>query len=133
MSGDMSLHLSSVLAAAPDVAPDCHRCRKPSTMWYTRYSNRKGNAGRPYYKCLPCGKFLVFADERGNDPTNALCFCGETSKRQVSGPDKRKPRQIHYVCRVGGCDFYKVHLTAKGEAIRLSKDLVREFTKLRII
>lgn len=42
------------------------------------------NVGCPYLKCVPCYKFLVFNDTRGNDPNDPLCYCGVSSKRQSS-------------------------------------------------
>lgn len=93
-------------APAPDTAPDCYKCGKPSILRITRISNRKGNARRPYYKCQSCDKFLVFKDERGNDPRNPPCHCRVSSKMQIAGREKRVSRGLHYVCRLGQCDFY---------------------------
>ncbi|MCJ1474880.1 hypothetical protein MMC13_003540 [Lambiella insularis] len=95
------------LAPAPTTAPICFECGNPGRRFITSQANQKGNAGRPYYKCVADGRFLCFADQRGNDPTNPPCDCGESSKRQISGSNKSVPRQVHYVCRLGGCDFYQ--------------------------
>jgi hypothetical protein len=45
-------------------------------------------AGRGYFKCESCDKFHCFQDTRGNDPRNPSCYCGASSKTQVSGPEK---------------------------------------------
>lgn len=77
------------LAAPPDEPPICFRCDGPSKKLITRTSNRNGNAGRPYYKCRFCDEFLAFADDRGNDPANPLCYCGKSSKREVACREKK--------------------------------------------
>lgn len=130
---DIGLHYTSVLAPEPVKAPDCIQCGVPTNLRYTRTSNRKGNAGRPYYKCVPCNKFHCFADKRGNDPTNPPCHCGKSSKRQISGPEKSVARQVHYVCRIGGCDFYDVCRNAQQKTIILDRELVEPMARLGII
>lgn len=103
----MRLHASFIpLAPAPESGPDCMMCGKASSRFVTRTSNRNNNAARPYYKCVPCDRFLVFDDTRGNDPSNPHCHCGTSSKRQISGRHRQVSRGIHYVCRLGKCDFY---------------------------
>lgn len=88
------------LAPAPETGPDCMRCGRPSSLMWTRTSNRNGNAGRPYYKCIPCNKFLVFNDTRGNDPLNPHCYCNVSSKRQLAGrhltSQTRKESAFHW-------------------------------------
>ncbi|KAK7219776.1 hypothetical protein V2G26_007779 [Clonostachys chloroleuca] len=103
------------LAPPPEEPPICFRCRGPSKKHITRTSNRNGNAGRPYYKCICCGQFLAFADDRGNDPSNPLCHCGSSSKMQVAC--REKGRKVHYVCRLGKCDFYKACHSANQDAV----------------
>ena len=103
----MTFQTFVALAPAPEIGPDCLRCGKSSDQFVTKTSNRNNNAGRPYFKCVHCDKFLVFNDTRGNDPDNPLCYCGVSSKRQVSGRDRRVPRGVHYVCRLGRCNFYQ--------------------------
>lgn len=113
--------------------PDCFRCHNPATSHITKSSNRKGNAGRLYYKCVPCNKFLSFADDRGDDPRNPQCECGYASKRQVSGPEKG--RKIHFVCKTGSCEFYSLAVSKEGDAIVLpdSELLVGIMARLKII
>lgn len=46
----------------------CRRCgsdRATLNRFVCRRSNRNGNAGRPYLKCMPCNRFVKFEDERG--------------------------------------------------------------------
>ena len=97
------------LASPPQAPPRCPRCRKFGIQETTRPSNRKGNAGRRYYKCRPCKKFLCFIDDRGNDPSNPPCHCGVSSKTEMVGTDKRVLRGLHYVCRLGCCEFYQLY------------------------
>ncbi|CAG8372100.1 unnamed protein product [Penicillium salamii] len=114
------------LAPPPQVAPRCPRCQRTGKMETTRPSNRKGNAGRDYYKCHPCNKFLVFVDYRGNDPSNPLCHCRASSKTQMAGPGKRVARGLHYVCRLGRCDFYQVYQNVQGQHLTVSSDDLAE-------
>ncbi|KAF2189958.1 hypothetical protein K469DRAFT_561858 [Zopfia rhizophila CBS 207.26] len=133
----MSFDISSLqrinLAPPPQVPPNCFQCGGPSLRSTTRRSNRKGNAGRPYDKCMRCGKFLGFADERGNDPNNPPCGCGVSSKRQVAGPEKRVPRGLHYVCRLGACDFYAPCKDAEDRQVTVDGEFVDLLAMLRII
>lgn len=121
------------LVPGPSSPPRCCGCSKLGSLEITRASNRKKNAGRPYYKCHGCRKFLCFADERGNDATNPDCNCGVSSKRQMSGPDTRVPRGLHYVCRLGECDFYMAMPNDSGGQVQLSEVLVDEFVRLKLV
>ncbi|KAL6910133.1 hypothetical protein GGI43DRAFT_389415 [Trichoderma evansii] len=94
----------SSLMPAPEEPPACRQCGEESKRYITRPTNRNGNAGRPYYKCDRCPKFAGFADTRGNDPNNPPCDCGASSRRQLAS--RVKGRKIHYVCRLGKCNFY---------------------------
>lgn len=91
----------------PGTPAACFKCGKPSARHITSWRNRKGNGGRPYYKCTSCCQFLCFSDDRGNDHAHPPCRCNESSKRQVSGAGTP-----HYVCRLGTCNFYQ---TANGQ------------------
>lgn len=123
------------LAPAPVAAPECIRCSRPTTLRTTRYSNRNGNAGRPYYKCIPCDRFTVFADERGNDPQNPLCHCAKSSKRQLAGSKAKKSTKgaVHYVCRLGRCDYYFAQKDAQGKQVVVEEDLVDKLAKLSFV
>ncbi|KAF2498794.1 hypothetical protein BU16DRAFT_443877, partial [Lophium mytilinum] len=94
------------------------------TRFVTRRSNRKGNTGRPYFKCLSCDRFLCFADRRGNDPSNPLCFCGASIKRQISGPEKDVARGVHFVCRLGECAFYRICVDANHQQCIVANGLL---------
>jgi len=124
-----------LLAPAPPSGgpPTCFLCNGHSSEYTTRRSNRNGNAGRPYYKCDSCGKFLAFADDRGNDLLNPLCHCQTSSRRQVSCRDKG--RKIHYVCRLGRCDFYQAGENLRGHATLIpdEEQIVLLLVRLRLI
>ena len=119
------------LAPAPEIAPDCFKCGKPSDQFVTKTSNRNNNAGRPYFKCVPCNKFLVFNDTRGNDPDNAHCYCGVSSKRQMSGPDRYVRYGSHFVCRLGRCNYYRPEMRDRYRQVSL-EDVEEELLQLLI-
>lgn len=129
----MAAYLGIDFAPPPTIAPECIICHKLTSRLITRSSNRKGNAGRPFYKCIPCNKFHCFDDIRGNDSRNPLCDCQVSSKLQVSGPDKRVARGLHYVCRLGSCNYYRVRGGAQERQVRLDADLVAKLAMLKII
>lgn len=118
---------------APTQPPRCSECGKVCSSRITRSSNRKGNAGRSYFICIPCDKFAVFADTRGNDPTNPPCHCGLSSKRQVSGDDKAIPRNPHYVCRRGECDFFQRSTNTAGIPISIEEEIIGRLALLSIL
>jgi hypothetical protein len=121
------------LAPPPALPPNCFLCGQPSNRCTTRSSNRNGNAGRPYFKCLNCDKFLAFADYRGNDPTNPTCVCGVSSKRQIAGRQGRVPGGVHYVCRLGSCDFYLPATNTQEQQIVVQEELVPLLARLSMI
>ncbi|KAK6865963.1 hypothetical protein PG990_004593 [Apiospora arundinis] len=125
----LSLASPSPLAPAAATPPPCFRCHRPSRQLVTRSSNRKHNGGRPYHKCVPCNKFLGFADDRGNDPRNPACPCGHSSRTQRAGSG-----QLHYVCRMNACDFYQPFRDASGAQVSVvGEDLVEQMAGLRIL
>ncbi|CAG7935671.1 unnamed protein product [Penicillium salamii] len=128
----MHIHTGIVpLAPAPDTGPNCMRCGKPSDEFVTETSNRNNNEGRPYFKCVPCNKFLVFNDTRGNDPDNPACSCGVSSKRQAAGHYRQVPRGVHYVCRLGRCNFYVPQMGNTGRQVSL-EDVEEELLQLLV-
>ncbi|KAI1825728.1 hypothetical protein F4861DRAFT_163363 [Xylaria intraflava] len=133
ISLDSSAMGSAAQAPPPTKPPTCSRCGGIAEFLITKRSNRNGNVGRPYYKCSLCGKFLVFCDQRGNDPTNPECHCGHSSKRQISGRSKPVPGRVHYVCRLGRCNFYCAGKDEKGVDIVIDMDLVADLARLMII
>jgi hypothetical protein len=133
MSFDVSTLQSVRLLPSAQVSPICFRCGKPSSRHITRTSNRNGNGGRPYDKCMHCNKFLAFTDERGNDPNNPTCRCGLSSKRQIAGLRKKVPRGLHYVCRLGTCGFYAPVRNAEERQVTIDEGLVDGFARLGIV
>ncbi|KAH7232501.1 hypothetical protein B0J15DRAFT_409228 [Fusarium solani] len=131
ISFDISTASAVVLGLPPNNPPNCFICQQRSVRFKTRTSNRKGNAGRPYYKCVHCRKFLAFADQRGNDPQNPPCHCALSSKRQAAGQEKGSG--LHYVCRNGTCDFYAPCLDNGGNQVSVDGDLRRMLASLQII
>src|SRR5205823_3221353 len=104
-----------------------------TTFNITKSSNCKGNAGRGYFKCESCDKFHCFQDTRGNDPRNPSCYCGASSKTQVSRPEKRVARGVHYVCRLGRCDYYDVCRDDQKRQITVDESFVEQFARLHFI
>ncbi|KAK2057100.1 hypothetical protein LY76DRAFT_516949 [Colletotrichum caudatum] len=92
--------------------PECRRCQEVARRYVTGQLNRKGNAGRPYYKC--CGEFYCFADFRGYHPNNPPCDCDRPSRMQIAGPERNPPGGLHYVCMWGVCDFYSALVDENG-------------------
>ncbi|KAH7148025.1 hypothetical protein DER46DRAFT_616104 [Fusarium sp. MPI-SDFR-AT-0072] len=121
------------LAPAPSHPPVCFVCNTPSLRLITRSSNRKGNAGRPYRKRTNCQKFLGFVDERGNSPDNPLCYCGESTKAQVTGQNSGSDGRLHYACRKGTCDYYATEAGQNSEQIRVSRDIVYQLARLGLV
>ncbi|RBR15430.1 hypothetical protein FVER53590_09337 [Fusarium verticillioides] len=121
------------LAPAPSLPPVCFVCNNRSRRLVTRSSNRNGNAGRPYHKCTNCQKFLGFADLRGNSPDNPPCYCSESSKAQVTGENGGSPGRLHYVCRLGTCDYYAERVDQENEQVRFSRDVVDRLARLGLV
>ena len=86
--------------------PYCSQCKRSGERQITRRSNRNGNAGRPYFRCPSCDRFLTFDDDRGIDLTNENCHCGVPSRRQLNGREHTIPGGIHYVCAKGKCKYF---------------------------
>lgn len=63
--------------------------------------------------------------------TNQPCHCGRTSKRQVSGT--AKGRRVNYGCRMGGCGYYRPHLTVAGDSLTLEEYLVLSLDRLYLV
>lgn len=112
-------------------APRCRVCSKPCTLLVTRSSNRNGNAGRPYYKCIEDDVFACFADTRGDAENNPACHCGVSSRRQLSSA--AKGRKIFYKCRSGTCDFFQFHQRADGSEWGVDEDVANALAELRVV
>ncbi|CZT07001.1 uncharacterized protein RAG0_12584 [Rhynchosporium agropyri] len=122
-----------LLDVAPSTDPNCRSCQRETVHRVTRVSNRKGNANRPYYICIPCDKFQCFDDDRGNDPRNPPCLCHVPSRQQVAGLDTSIPGGLHYVCGSGACEFYKVRRNASEIPVTLDADLIVIMAGLRLV
>ncbi|KAI0977539.1 hypothetical protein F4678DRAFT_17849 [Xylaria arbuscula] len=133
ISTDLSSIKRVTLASPPIKPPRCLCCGQVSKRRITRSPNRNGNVGRPYYKCLRCDKFLVFDDYRGNNSTNPECHCGYSSKCQVSRRSKPVAGRLHYVCRLGMCDFFSLCKDTKGMDVIIDIDLTEDLSQLFII
>ena len=55
------------------------------------------------------------------------------AKCRSLGADKLVPRGLHYVCRLGACDYYKVRRNAQQQQISLDADLVNKLASLYLI
>lgn len=77
--------------------------------------------------------FLVFADSRGNEPGNPACDCGHSSKRQLSGEGRRVARAVHFVCRMGTCNYYQAGVRMGGGREVLDDETMVRFMNLRIV
>ncbi|KAK0643746.1 hypothetical protein B0T16DRAFT_188380 [Cercophora newfieldiana] len=66
--------------------PKCHKpgCNTASNFVEVRSDNKKGNAGRPLYVCAACNALVSWADRRGVEESNPVCFCGVPSRKAVA-------------------------------------------------
>ncbi|WDK19265.1 hypothetical protein CGRA01v4_10552 [Colletotrichum graminicola] len=104
----INLRVAPLAVAVEDISPpECLKCGAQSRRRITRPSNRKGNAGRPYYIRCRCDNFCCFADLRGCHPSNPHCAnCDCPSRMQVAGRVRNPPGGLHYVCQRPTCDFH---------------------------
>lgn len=112
--------------------PCCSNCNCFGERQITRRSNRNGNAGRPYFRCPSCSRFLTFDDDRGIHPTNENCHCGAASRRQLNGRDHAIPGGIHYVCARGKCKYFSRHMTNYGWQLAIEEELVNLLIKTKL-
>ncbi|KAK4183369.1 hypothetical protein QBC35DRAFT_478223 [Podospora australis] len=109
------------MAEPPSSAPNCHQCKSLSTLKRVLPENPNGNRVDvliSYATTVPEESFSLSQTRyRGNLRGNPPCYCGKSSKQQVAGvySEFRKqrgaisspPGALHYVCRLGTCDYYK--------------------------
>lgn len=129
-----SRYTASPPAASPSSeqsAPRCRRCGDPCVRRITRTTNRNGNAGRPFYKCIPCDKFSCFADPVGDSEKNPLCDCGLNSKRDLSS--REKGRKIFFTCKSGQCDFFEFHKREDGTDWQVDEDIAKALKDLKFL
>lgn len=132
---------SSSRRAAPIPTPRCSSCEATYPhlkRFITRSSNRNGNAGRPYLKCMPCEKFITFLDDRGIDLGGPHCYCDLPCRLQVSGRYvvATTPRGLHYVCAFGRCKYHEPVKRGGhdgGEQETVPEEFVELFARLRVI
>ncbi|KAH6653043.1 hypothetical protein BKA67DRAFT_568410 [Truncatella angustata] len=110
----------------------CSGCHQPGQRRITSWENTNGNAGRPYYYCTPCAKFITFDDKRGLCDSNPRCDCGQPSRAQVNGRNRRPPRGVHYVCKNGCCDFF-ARAEKNGQQVAVAEDFIDRLANLSII
>ncbi|PYI08113.1 hypothetical protein BO78DRAFT_417130 [Aspergillus sclerotiicarbonarius CBS 121057] len=97
--------------------PRCRRCRQRTTKSYVGPMNPVGNAGRPYYKCEPCGTFACFGDKRGIHASNLPCDCpgSKASRVHLTGPGRINTGALFYKCARGRCGFWEWKCNAYGD------------------
>ena len=114
-------------------SPLCLQCRKKTSRSVTKPKNYKGNAFRPFYKCNPCDIFHCFDDTHGIDPTNPLCHCGYTSRRQVDRREGDPERGCYLVCGVGGCTYRETEKNATGELRYVDPATVNQMRRSNLV
>lgn len=142
-SSTSSSATSSFRRRASIPLPRCSSCDATYPhlrRFVTRRSNRNGNAGRPYLKCMPCEKFITFLDDRGIDLDGPHCFCDFPCRLQVSGRYvvTTTPRGLHYVCAFGRCKYHEPVKrdgkgTDTGEQETVPEEFVDLFARLKVI
>ncbi|SMQ44940.1 unnamed protein product [Zymoseptoria tritici ST99CH_3D1] len=123
----------SINLPAGPAEPNCSRCGAHNddlTRLITKTSNRNGNAGRPYLKCLPCERFVTFDDRRGTSANHQPCDCEKPSRLQLAG--KAKGRKLHFVCATGTCGFYTAKVNGEGDVVVIEEDLIGRLAGLLI-
>ena len=90
--------VSSILLPGPSSPPQCLKCGLLTILYPVKSTNKHGNSGRPYYKCV-CGWWASFGDNIGNYPWNPPCECGLSSRRQR----RNDGASYFYRCRMGTC------------------------------
>lgn len=51
----------------------------------------------------------------------------------MAGQEKKVPRGVHYVCRLGTCDFYQPFIGIDGEQVSVVDNLVPHFAAFGIL
>ncbi|KAK5992055.1 hypothetical protein PT974_05451 [Cladobotryum mycophilum] len=111
----------------------CFQCGGSTSRFKTSANNPNGNAGRPYNMCLHCNKFLGFDDQRGNHLSNPECHCGTPSKMQATGKTAAAPLALHFVCRLGECDFFSRGVGKNGRTAHVRPEMVNILAKAGFI
>jgi hypothetical protein len=67
----------------PEYGPSSRRCRTAkgcagvSVAMVWNKNNKNGDAGRVYYECKTCKRFVTWADRKGMGDNTGSCRCGE--------------------------------------------------------
>ena len=94
--------------------PRCRHCNSIATRDIVNSSNRNNNAGRPYYKCLPCKQspmanpqkgWITWDDDIGVHENNRTCICGLACRQGRAGSDSVWEGKGFWTCAVGRCSF----------------------------
>lgn len=139
MTRRVNYHHSPPPAYEIQPRPNCSRCGAgypDLSIRTTSQSNRNGNPGRRYAKCLPCDKFVTWLDNRGlNNPGSPRCHCNEVCRMQRArnSPLVTTPGGLHYVCPTGACGYYSPCQNEQGRTWVVHDDLLDLFVGLRII
>ncbi|KAK4161000.1 hypothetical protein QBC43DRAFT_324271 [Cladorrhinum sp. PSN259] len=92
-------------AVLPNRGPKCKSCSNLSRLGITGQNNKRGNAGRPFYKCGPCDNWITWGDLKGCDRGNDECKCQKLSRTIVCGPESRCPGKRFWKCASGNCTW----------------------------
>ncbi|KAI1472750.1 uncharacterized protein F4812DRAFT_410127, partial [Daldinia caldariorum] len=124
------------LAPFPTLPPQCLKCKRVTTGLTTSWANTNGNADRPYFKCLRCKVFYIFADTRGNNPDNPECErpcnCGASTKLIANRDGKERYFHLLYVCRRGTCTCRKTLCDDTNQKINVASELIDELARRNI-
>lgn len=100
----------------PLLHPRCRVCGS-ATLHHriTQPSNPNGNAGRPYYVCIPCKRnnregWVTWDDERGVRNSNPSCYCGDFRRQDQEGIGRGRHGLDFWTCSTGSCDYYSKYL-----------------------
>ena len=99
----------------------CRCCYEPATYRITKPDNENGNAGRPYWVCTNklCyatmkskyeDGWVSWADGKGVDDENPVCYCGAPSRQDKICKDEGKKGLGFWTCAEGKCDYYSEDL-----------------------
>lgn len=103
------------------------------TGYIVSASSPNGNARRPFVRCDPCSEFMGFTDDRGIDPSNPACDCGQPSRMQVTGVDHAVPRAVHFACVEWRCNYYSDLLDEKGGRVSVGPELLEVMIRHNIV
>lgn len=87
--------------------PTCRHCYNPRPTRKLTKGNANGNAGRHYYKCFKCNKFLCFDDDLCLvEGVGGKSCCKYGYRIGRAGSDRDYPGFLYRGC-AGGCGFFE--------------------------